>query len=374
MVSRLWWRSKKQMKKVLLALVLALGLVACGEKTESPKENEKPVVKIGAIFPLSGATSTEANELKEAMQVIVSDLNDTANVKYELIFEDSVGGAAAKGVLAAQKLAQYDKVNIIYSIFSDVAKAIMPIVEQNEIVQIGVVANLPTFSGGLNFQNFALPEYEAERLLDYVQKQNIKNIVAFVNTMSGELARYNSFEKLAKEKDINVKKYEIVRGNRNFDIDIYKAMEDKPDAFLLILAMPELDILGKSLKNKGIDIPVLAMEAIAFSENKSLFENAVYTNINMKSEILNDIKKRANINGEMGLLQIYDSLSLINNIINKYVDEHKKIPSGQELAKLISDFREFKGTANIVEIKNNKFINKYVLQQIVNGQPVAVEE
>ena len=151
-------------------------------------------------------------------------------------------------------------------------------------------------------------------------------------------------------------------------------MEDKPDAFLLILAMPELDILGKSLKNKGIDIPVLAMEAIAFSENKSLFENAVYTNINMKSEILNDIKKRANINGEMGLLQIYDSLSLINIIINKYVDEHKKIPSGQELAKLISDFREFKGTANIVEIKNNKFINKYVLQQIVNGQPVVVEE
>ena len=362
------------MKKVLLALVLALGLAACGDKAEAPKENEKPVVKIGAIFPLSGATSTEANELKEAMQVIVSDLNDTANVKYELIFEDSVGGAAAKGVLAAQKLAQYDKVNIIYSIFSDVAKAIMPIVEQNEIVQIGVVANLPTFSGGLNFQNFALPEYEAERLLDYVQKQNIKNIVAFVNTMSGELARYNSFEKLAKEKDINVKKYEIVRGNRNFDIDIYKAMEDKPDAFLLILAMPELDILGKSLKNKGIDIPVLAMEAIAFSENKSLFENAVYTNINMKSEILNDIKKRANINGEMGLLQIYDSLSLINIIINKYVDEHKKIPSGQELAKLISDFREFKGTANIVEIKNNKFINKYVLQQIVNGQPVVVEE
>ena len=42
------------MKKVLLGLLLVLGLTACGDKAETPKENEKPVVKIGVSLPLTG--------------------------------------------------------------------------------------------------------------------------------------------------------------------------------------------------------------------------------------------------------------------------------------------------------------------------------
>jgi len=42
------------MKKFILSIMLATALTACGEKAETPKENEKPVVKIGASLPLTG--------------------------------------------------------------------------------------------------------------------------------------------------------------------------------------------------------------------------------------------------------------------------------------------------------------------------------
>ncbi len=35
------------MKKFLLSIMIATALTACGEKAETPKENGKPVVKIG---------------------------------------------------------------------------------------------------------------------------------------------------------------------------------------------------------------------------------------------------------------------------------------------------------------------------------------
>ena len=60
------------MKKVLLGLLLVFGLTACGEKTEAPKENTKPVVKIGAIFPLSGDSAEAGNDLNNIIMVLLS--------------------------------------------------------------------------------------------------------------------------------------------------------------------------------------------------------------------------------------------------------------------------------------------------------------
>jgi hypothetical protein len=91
------------MKKILLSLMIVFGLAACGDKAEAPKENEKPVVKIGAILPLTGASAEMGNELKNAALKMLEQYKDSP-VKYELIFEDNQGGSVPKSISAMKKM------------------------------------------------------------------------------------------------------------------------------------------------------------------------------------------------------------------------------------------------------------------------------
>ena len=78
------------MKKGLLSLVLALGLVACGEKAEAPKENEKPIIKIGATLPLTGDAAEAGQAAKAGLEMILADLQQKGlKYNYQLVFEDN---------------------------------------------------------------------------------------------------------------------------------------------------------------------------------------------------------------------------------------------------------------------------------------------
>ena len=101
------------MKKVLLSLLMATSLVACGEKTEAPKENEKPVVKIGATLPLSGGFAETGVLSQQAMQMALDKwkAKDT-KYDYQLFVEDDVS-EPKKAVLNAQNFINTKKVQAI---------------------------------------------------------------------------------------------------------------------------------------------------------------------------------------------------------------------------------------------------------------------
>ena len=71
------------MKKILaliLALAMCFALVACGgEKAEDKKEVE--TIKIGALYPFSGASSTAGNEAKFLMDIITKKVNEEAELE-----------------------------------------------------------------------------------------------------------------------------------------------------------------------------------------------------------------------------------------------------------------------------------------------------
>ena len=101
------------MKKVLLSLLMATSLVACGEKTEAPKENTKPVVKIGVILPLSGNNSAMGEASKKAMLMAIADNTKQSNkYNYEIIFEDNQM-ITSKTAVIANKLININKVDVI---------------------------------------------------------------------------------------------------------------------------------------------------------------------------------------------------------------------------------------------------------------------
>ena len=89
------------MKKVLLNLLMATSLVACGEKTEAPKENGKPVIKIGVSLPLTGDSANVSEAVKASINMAWNEwYQKDTKYNYEVIFEDDALQTAKAATVA----------------------------------------------------------------------------------------------------------------------------------------------------------------------------------------------------------------------------------------------------------------------------------
>ncbi|MDR2902435.1 MAG: ABC transporter substrate-binding protein, partial [Lactobacillales bacterium] len=131
------------MKKILVAvlgLVVVLGIFAVvyrGDRVGFDKEHGKPVVKIGAILPLTGNLAYVGNFVKGAMEIAVYDANMRPNNKYhyEMVFEDNAF-SAVKTIPVLNKLIFIDKVDALTTVGNSIGEIVGPIVEKNKVPHI----------------------------------------------------------------------------------------------------------------------------------------------------------------------------------------------------------------------------------------------
>ena len=79
------------MKKWLLSLLMATALTACGESdsNKTAQANNKPVVKIGAIFPLSGDSAESGEYARDALIMAMEDAKaQDLKYEYKVLIED----------------------------------------------------------------------------------------------------------------------------------------------------------------------------------------------------------------------------------------------------------------------------------------------
>lgn len=144
---------KQKMKKVmalLLAMMMLLGLAACGSKeapAEAPAETEKEAeaetptevdpVKIGVIMPLTGSSARMGELELGGIQYAVDHINNElggiqalGGAKIELVIGDSTG-VAEVGVSEAERMINNENVDgLIGTYNSGVASAVIPIAEK----------------------------------------------------------------------------------------------------------------------------------------------------------------------------------------------------------------------------------------------------
>ena len=99
------------MKRILTAALAAAGLIAgtAAAQTQGVSKNE---ILLGTIQDMSGPLATYSKPLVNGMQMRIDEINAEGGIngrKFRLIVEDS-GYDPKKGLLAAQKLVQRDKV------------------------------------------------------------------------------------------------------------------------------------------------------------------------------------------------------------------------------------------------------------------------
>ncbi len=262
------------MKKLILSLCFILALGACKEEKKKPQE--KPVVKIGAILPLSGDLAVWGNSEKQGILLAQENLSKDLKNKYEIVFEDSLN--ANKNIQhIAQKMISVDKVDAIITMFDPAANIVAPMATANKIIHFGQSWFPQYVTNQYNYNVYADIKQEAQLIADYFANKGIKKVYLFTVNQTGFIGGTEILKSLLKKRDIDYQERNFNFGQTDFRTDIIKAKSFEAQAYIIGAFAPEADILTKQLKQIiGQDIIVTGLDLGLNVANRSIYEGSVF--------------------------------------------------------------------------------------------------
>lgn len=271
------------MRNLLVALIVVViaiaGLVYSQQGTKYEVADEKPVVKIGVIYPMSGDFAQAGKTMLTAIEIFEEDQDTKQNpFEYKFFIEDGQLNPA-KSVTVAKKLIEIDKVDIIMSMSSDIGQAISPITEKAKVIHIALATEENVAKGRYNFTTSTPPNKNTEKLVSELNKRNLKNVAFVVQNTSAMMSVAGHVRLAAERGEINIQSDNSINsGERDFRILITQILKDNPDVVIAQLQPPEITIFVKQLKEAKGDVIITNIESMGYSDQLEGLEGYWFIN------------------------------------------------------------------------------------------------
>lgn len=362
------------MKKILLGLCMVLALVACDNQKEKAQINEKPVVKIGASFPLSGNMASIGKAAHKALAAAINHANNQANNKYyyELIVENDQMNPKMINAIA-NKFISYDKVNVIFSYFSVANRIVAPLSAQHKIINFMFGFGDDALLSKYNFQNFLTISAENTAVIDFLKRKNVLNVDLIYQNIG---AADEFLMPLLPMLDAEKIKYTIHRFNkeeRNFSTLVYKIKNSPSQAVFIYAFEPEADILTKEIKQQEVGKIIAYNDGLPMTTDYALYEN--FYNI---GSILTpaSYQKAWGLDGQNAAYAtyLYDSGKIIVAAFEN-APTTNKIPTSDEIADYLLNKKNFSGIVGEYKLDSiGQFHSKGQTSVVRNGEMVVYGE
>lgn len=250
-------------KSVIGSFVVAalLALTSCGAK----ETNE---IKIGGIFPLSGAVAVYGVECKNGIDLAIEEINAAGGINGKnvvLISEDDEGNPD-KTVNAYQKLTSKDGAKfIIGSLTSGCTQAITNRAQAQKVVQIAPAATAPAITDAGDFifracfidpfQGRVGGKFSAETL-------NAKTAAILYDTGNDySVGLTENFEAaFTQAGGTIVAKEAYTTNDKDFNAQLTKIKSAKPDVVYLPDYYNVVALIAKQLRAQGIEAPIVGAD------------------------------------------------------------------------------------------------------------------
>ena len=250
-------------KSVIGSFVMAalLALTSCGAK----ETNE---IKIGGIFPLSGAVAVYGVECKNGIDLAIEEINAASGINGKnvaLISEDDEGNPD-KTVNAYQKLTSKDGAKIIIgSLTSGCTQAITNRAQAQKVVQIAPAATAPAITDAGDyifracfidpFQGRVGGKFSAETL-------NAKTAAILYDTGNDySVGLTENFEAaFAQAGGKIVAKEAYTTNDKDFNAQLTKIKSANPDVVYLPDYYNVVALIAKQLRAQGIEAPIVGAD------------------------------------------------------------------------------------------------------------------
>ena len=250
-------------KSVIGSFVMAalLALTSCGAK----ETNE---IKIGGIFPLSGAVAVYGVECKNGIDLAIEEINAAGGINGKnvvLISEDDEGNPD-KTVNAYQKLTSKDGAKIIIgSLTSGCTQAITNRAQAQKVVQIAPAATAPAITDAGDyifracfidpFQGRVGGKFSAETL-------NAKTAAILYDTGNDySVGLTEDFEAAFTQAGGKIVAKEAYTTNdKDFNAQLTKIKSANPDVVYLPDYYNVVALIAKQLRAQGIEAPIVGAD------------------------------------------------------------------------------------------------------------------
>ena len=339
-------------------------------------EDKRPLVSMGVILPLSGGMSDAGTAFNDGIRLAEKDIPADSKCQYKVIVEDDQL-QPAKASSAAKKLIEIDGVQAIFSTWSYGGAVVAPIAEKALIPHIAVAWDVSiTKNRTFSFLHISPPRTFIPMYLDVFEKKHQKNIAIFGMTESGSIFTLDTFEKLSKERKINVVMREVFNfGTIDFKSALLRVKQKNPDAIFINSAMPEIQTFLKQVKDLGITIPVTAMTGFEVLEDASLAEGKWYVSDSTPSAKFSErLLSEFHQTRSYGVGNYYDMVHLVVDASEK-ICAAGRAPTGKEILLGLQDVSKFNSIFGALTLgEDHVYSYPSVYRMIKDGKRTTITE
>lgn len=362
------------MKKLIIILCFISLIGACDNKKEAQKPQEKPLIKIGAVLPLTGDGAMLGASLKAGILAALEDkLNGNLKYHYEAIFEDNQQ-QPAKSAIAANKLIASDKVNMLVTFTTGSGRVVAPIAENAKLLNLVATLedeNAEPMGKTTFWQGPTLQSYH-RTLLKAFEKRGVKKLTLLAAHVGVACVGTEHLADLLKEKGVDVKVECFNPTDRDFRLPLQKYIKDGFEYFYLQFFPPQTDIIVHQLKEQNILPEHMFGSGIDTGTDMTIFENINHVGGNSGSpEFVDRLMREYKVDNVYMAASSYD---LINLAIDAF-ENAQDIKNIDEITAYIKEHATRKCESGDCKLLPNGFIaNEAEWRTYKNGKPVPLEE
>lgn len=285
------------MSKKILAVVLALALAlvcfaGCGEQTQNPSNagtqgtTGKPVLKIGGIGPITGATAVYGNAVKDGIQVAADLWNAVEENPFtiEVNFQDDEGDQE-KAINAYNALKDWGMDLLIGTVTTAPCLAVNEFSNVDNMFQItpsGSALDCTKYPNA--FRVCFTDPGQGVAAAQYIAGNGLATKVAVIYDSSDAYSSgiYQAFVEEAAAQNLEVVAEEAFTADSktDFSVQLQKVQESGADLLFLPIYYQEAALIIQQANQKGVEIPVFGGDGLdgileQLGDERALAENVM---------------------------------------------------------------------------------------------------
>ena len=158
-----------------IQILLAILLIISGSVCLVYAQEQKPIVKIAVIAPLTGGLAKRGQDISNMIEILEPHLNNSGKrYKYQFLLDDGRCGAGNAATTIAKKLIHLDKVKFLVTGCSGETLQVGPVAQKEGIVTFAVLSTHQDVKklGNYVFRTFVDIERSVEKFAEHMAKKS----------------------------------------------------------------------------------------------------------------------------------------------------------------------------------------------------------
>ncbi len=342
------------------------------------KVNKPEAYKIGAILPLTGPGAVFAQYIKEGLDLAVEELNRSSQVPLTILYEDSKN-QPKEGISGYNKLLFREKPPVVIVALSSVAKALSPLAEQSNTIQVYIAVAIPDITDG----KYTFRVYpEAYGMAGVMARYNATRLgaktaaVIYINDDFGRV----SLEAFKKEFEtyggrvVFAESYELMQTDLRPQITKLRNIRPAPDIIYLNGYGPSYGAIVRQLRELRVKSQLTADMTLGLPNTLEQVgdasEGAYFVDGKMSSDFISKFKQKYGKNPSSYAGYAYDIVNTLHAVAKK-----KGQFTPDAIREGLHEVKNYNGVMGNITIQANGDSNlEFVVKQIKNGFPTLVVE